>query len=71
VLYEERQSDLYETALRESAQRKALLKLEEPSEPARSAAFRRIVSEIYDYRCAASGWRIILPDSRVMVEQRI
>ena len=31
-------------------------------------AFRRIVSENYDYRCAASGWRIILPEGRVMVE---
>ena len=31
-------------------------------------AFRRIVSENYDYRCAASGWRIILPEGRVMVQ---
>jgi putative restriction endonuclease len=26
------------------------------------------VTEAYDYRCAASGWRIILPDSTVLVE---
>ena len=29
---------------------------------------RLAVSENYDYRCAASGWRIILPEGRVMVE---
>lgn len=69
VLQEERQSDLYETALRESTAGKPLKVMEEPPIPARSAAFRRIVSEIYDYRCAASGWRIILPDNETaMVE---
>jgi putative restriction endonuclease len=69
VLQEERQSDLYESALREGAQQKTVLRVEEPSEPARTAAFRRIVSEIYDYRCAACGWRIILPESETaMVE---
>lgn len=69
VLQEERQSDLYESALRDSAAGKPLKVMEEPAAPARSAAFRRIVSEIYDYRCAASGWRIILPDNEpAMVE---
>ena len=68
VLQEERGSDRYETALRESAAGAAMLPGDTPPEPVRSAAFRRIVSEIYDYRCAASGWRIILPDSKVMVE---
>jgi putative restriction endonuclease len=69
VLQEERQSDLYETALRQSAAGTPLKVMEEPPAPARSAAFRRIVSEIYDYRCAASGWRIILPDNETaMVE---
>jgi putative restriction endonuclease len=69
VLHEERQSDVYETALRQSATGAPLKVMEEPPAPARSAAFRRIVSEIYDYRCAASGWRIILPDNEtVMVE---
>ncbi len=38
------------------------------SPPARSAAFRRLVVEAYEYRCAASGWRVILPDYRVLVE---
>ena len=68
ILQEERGSDSYETALRHGAASTELLAREAPPEPVRSAAFRRIVSEIYDYRCAASGWRIILPDSRVMVE---
>ena len=68
ILQEERGSDRYETALRHGAAGAGLVAREPPPEPARSAAFRRIVSEIYDYRCAASGWRIILPDSRVMVE---
>ena len=67
ILREERGSDRYETALRHGAATE-LLAREEPPEAARSAAFRRIVSENYDYRCAASGWRIILPDNGVMVE---
>jgi len=46
--------------------------IKEPAEPdlekVRSTAFRRTVLEAYDYRCAASGWRIILPDGQVMAE---
>lgn len=34
----------------------------------RSAAFRRLVTEAYGYRCAASGWRVVLPDYSVLVE---
>lgn len=34
----------------------------------RDQAFRRVVLEAYDYRCAATGERIILPDESVMVE---
>lgn len=68
VLDEERGSDHYETLLRDAAKGEYQLPNEMPLEPARSAAFRRIVSENYDYRCAASGWRIILPEGRVMVE---
>ena len=68
VLQEERGIDHYEKILRERATDKAPFVGERPPEPMRSAAFRRVVSEMYDYRCAASGWRIILPDSRAMVE---
>lgn len=34
----------------------------------RNPAFRRIVTEIYDYRCAATGVRLILPSGQAMVE---
>lgn len=34
----------------------------------RDPAFRRVVLEAYDYRCAATGTRIILPDESVMVQ---
>lgn len=36
--------------------------------PARSAAFRRLVLQAYDYRCAATGWRIIVPGGFSLVE---
>ena len=68
VLAVELDSDRYETLLRDSASGEYRVSNESPPEPVRSAAFRRIVSENYDYRCAASGWRIILPEGRVMVE---
>lgn len=35
---------------------------------ARDGAFRRIVLELYDYRCAACGVRVRLPDDRSLVE---
>ncbi|CAN7419500.1 HNH endonuclease [Acidovorax sp. LjRoot117] len=34
----------------------------------RNPAFRRVVTEVYDYRCAASGVRIILSSGETMVE---
>jgi len=34
----------------------------------RSPAFRRVVTEIYDYRCAASGIRLVLPSGESLVE---
>jgi putative restriction endonuclease len=37
-------------------------------EAVRSPAFRRVVTEIYDYRCAATGLRFISPDGAIMVE---
>jgi putative restriction endonuclease len=62
------QADRYERRLRGLTERKDL---EEPApepSPARSTAFRRVITEAYDYRCAASGWRIVLPDNTIMVE---
>ncbi len=34
----------------------------------RDPAFRRVVTELYDFRCAASGLRLVLPDGAAMVE---
>ena len=34
----------------------------------RDPAFRRVVTELYDYRCAATGLRLVLPDGTAMVE---
>ena len=34
----------------------------------RSPAFRRVVIQAYDYRCAATGVRIITPDGEALVE---
>jgi putative restriction endonuclease len=53
-----------------------LLRTGEPLRPANGAvptyvrdpAFRRVVTQIYDYRCAATGVRILLPTGEAMVE---
>ncbi len=34
----------------------------------RDPAFRRVVTERYDYRCAATGIRVVLPNGEIMVE---
>lgn len=39
-----------------------------PPEYVRNPAFRRLVTDIYDYRCAATGLRMVLPDGTAMVE---
>jgi len=39
-----------------------------PPEYIRDPAFRRIVTQAYDYRCAATGVRILLPSGEAMVE---
>lgn len=47
------------------------VQVREPSPPAyvRDPAFRRVVTELYDYRCAATGVRILLmPSGEAMVE---
>ncbi len=49
----------YELALRNN---ESSIETHIPSDKAaRSASFRRVVLDAYDYRCAATGWRIILP----------
>jgi putative restriction endonuclease len=46
------------------------LKAQEPAPPAyvRDPAFRRVVTQVYDFRCAATGVRIVLPTGESMVE---
>ena len=39
-----------------------------PPEYVRDPAFRRVVNQAYDYRCAATGLRILLPGGEAMVE---
>ena len=39
-----------------------------PPENVRDPVFRRLVLEAYGYRCAASGWRILLPEVPPLVE---
>lgn len=39
-----------------------------PPQYVRDPAFRRIVTELYDYRCAATGVRILLPTGEALVE---
>ena len=39
-----------------------------PDNNARKQSFRRLVLEAYDYRCAATGWRIIVPPVGPLVD---
>lgn len=64
---EERRIDYAEIDIRQRAHGAREAASDYMTEPARSAAFRRVVTEAYDYRCAASGWRIILPDESLLV----
>lgn len=69
VLGEERSAGQYELRLRGLMDGKDVRLEPEPyGDKVRKRAFRRTVLETYDYRCAASGWRIILPDGQVMAE---
>ena len=56
----------YENLLRSGSE----LRAEErgPPEYVRDPAFRRVVTQIYDFRCAATGARIVLPTGESMVE---
>lgn len=55
----------YERALREPQSDAAA---SPPSAYVRSAAFRSVVVELYDYRCAATGHRVLLEGGEAMVE---
>lgn len=47
---------------------RSVYEVREVPQNVRNPAFRRVVLEAYDYRCAATGTRIILPDESVMVQ---
>ena len=55
----------YENVIRQGASTKSS---RNPSEFIRNPAFRKVIIEIYDYRCAATGSRIILPSGEALVE---
>lgn len=56
----------YERRLREGPR---LAMVQEPvPRYIRDPAFRRVVTEAYDYRCAASGARVVLPNGAALVE---
>jgi putative restriction endonuclease len=66
VVEQGRQISAYEHKLRDLSLSRA--SESSPPEYVRSPAFRRIITEVYDYRCAATGLRLILPDGTAMVE---
>ena len=68
-----RDSNSYERALREAVASEPVVSEALPvrnvrDKKVRDSAFRRLVLEAYDYRCAASGWRLIVPESRILVQ---
>lgn len=64
----QRESNSYERRLREAVAGVPAVHEALPAANARDGAFRRLVLEAYDYRCAASGWRLIVPESRILVQ---
>ena len=62
-----RQINDYERVLRTSNS-PALIAAEAAPSYVRDPAFRCVVTEIYDFRCAATGLRLVLPDGAAMVE---
>ena len=61
------QSSIYERQLRTAPQTSSASEAL-PPQYVRDPAFRRVVTELYDYRCAATGVRILLPTGEAMVE---
>lgn len=69
VLTVERATTEYQHFIQERVEGLALQEAPpEVDSKARSEAFRRVVREAYDLRCAASGLRLILPDGKPLVE---
>ena len=55
----------YEEQLRRD---KATASDAQPDDDSRNQSFRRLVLQAYDYRCAATGWRIIIPGAGSLVD---
>lgn len=69
VLMEERETIHYQNFIERGVQGDLLQEAQpQPKEKVRSEAFRRSVREAYDYRCAACGWRVLLPNGSPLVE---
>jgi len=66
VVAQGKQVSVYERTLRQ--QQNVAMSEPNPPDYVRSPAFRRVVTEIYDYRCAATGLRLVLPNGTAMVE---
>lgn len=64
VVASRRISNEYETRLRDGNGKPT----ERPDGDSRSQAFRKLVLQAYDYRCAATGWRIIVPPVESLVD---
>ena len=54
----------YELQLRRNEPAGELCNL--PNKDTRSTSFRRVVLDAYDYRCSATGWRIVLPSVKLI-----
>lgn len=65
-----RLSGEYERALRQTGPDQSILIPDAmpDDKSVRDSAFRRLVLEAYDYRCAASGWRLKIPDVHVLID---
>ena len=64
VINESVASIRYELELRRNEPKRELRNV--PNEDTRSASFRRVVLAAYDFRCAATGWRIVLPNVKLI-----
>lgn len=67
-VYELVGQDKYESNLRQYVETGIREEQVQYNKPIRDTAFRRIVTEAYDYRCAATGLRIVLPGEIIMVQ---
>ena len=65
VVNSRRSANEYEKSLRTD---EATGGIRPPNDNVRQQSFRRLVLEAYDYRCAATGWRILVPGVGPLVD---